>query len=69
VSGLDGSLYVVDEGDPQLDIGVADAYGYVLQVRNSQIAMRNWGGLVPALGRQRQRALVSHLRCHSLHCA
>ena len=45
------SVYVEDEDVPQLDIDVADAYGYLLQVRGGQITIRGAlydGGSGPA---------------------
>jgi hypothetical protein len=40
VKCLDGSVYVDDEDEAQLDIDVADSYGYVVEVRGGQIAIR-----------------------------
>ena len=37
VTCLDGSVYVDDEDDPKLDIGVADAYGYLVEVRDGHM--------------------------------
>ena len=37
---LDGSVYIDDEDDPRLDIGVGDACGYLLQVRDGQVTIR-----------------------------
>ena len=40
VKCLDGSVVVDDADDPQLDIGVADSYGYLVEVRDRQITIR-----------------------------
>ena len=37
---LDSSMYGDDEDDPKLDIGVAEAYGYLVEVRDGQITIR-----------------------------
>ena len=34
---LDGSTYIDDEDDPKIDIGVADNYGYLVEVREGSI--------------------------------
>lgn len=34
---LDGRTYLGDEDDPQIDIGVADSYGYLAEVREGSI--------------------------------
>jgi hypothetical protein len=40
VKCLDGSVYVEDEDDRQLDIVESDAYGYLVEVREGQITIR-----------------------------
>ena len=40
VKCLDGSVYVEDDDEPQLGVGAADGYGYLMQVRDGQITIR-----------------------------
>jgi hypothetical protein len=40
VKCLDGSVYVDDEEDPRLDIGVADIYGCLFEVCEGQVTIR-----------------------------
>jgi hypothetical protein len=40
VKCLDGSVYVENEDVPKLDIGEADAYGYLMELRQGDITIR-----------------------------